>query len=112
MGKDSSLLRTPLGLLRVVGFAEGISFLVLLGVAMPLKYIAKLPLAVTVVGTIHGVLFILFVAAVLNASMRLRWWSPTWLLAAAAASVLPFGTFVLDAWLRRREMRAAADRPT
>ncbi|MSP17466.1 MAG: DUF3817 domain-containing protein, partial [Myxococcales bacterium] len=46
--------RTPIGRLRVVAFAEGCSFLLLLGVAMPLKYLAGLPLAVRLVGSLHG----------------------------------------------------------
>lgn len=103
----SALLR-----LRVAGLLEGVSFLALLGVAMPLKYFANYPPVVTVVGTVHGVLFLLFLAAVLDVSVRLRWWSPGWLVAAVAASVLPFGTFVLDGWLRRRELRAAAESDT
>src|SRR5262249_19012058 len=58
---------TPLTRVRIAGLAEGVSFLLLLGVAMPLKYFADYPMAVTVVGTIHGVLFILFGLAVLDA---------------------------------------------
>ena len=51
--------KSPLNRLRVVAFWEGVSFLVLLGVAMPLKYLAGWPLAVRVVGMAHGILFIL-----------------------------------------------------
>ena len=50
-------IKTSLGRLRVVGFWEGISFLVLLGIAMPLKYLAGWPDAVRVVGMAHGVFF-------------------------------------------------------
>ena len=94
------LISDPLARLRLVGMMEGVSFLVLLGIAMPLKYLAGQPQAVRVVGMLHGVLFILFVAAVLQASMALRW-PPRRVLAALAASVLPFGPFVFDAHLRR-----------
>jgi len=89
---------------------EGVSFLALLGVAMPLKHFADYPLAVTVVGTIHGALFILFALAVVNAAVRVRWWSVRWTLAAFVASVLPFGTFVLDGAMRRREIQEAASK--
>ena len=80
--------------------AEGVSFLLLLGVAMPLKYMAGEPRMVTVVGAAHGALFILFAAAVLDVSLRMRW-PLRRVLAALAASVLPFGPFVFDAHLRR-----------
>ena len=46
--------------LRKVGIAEGISFLVLLGIAMPLKYFLHQPMAVTIFGWIHGILFVAF----------------------------------------------------
>jgi integral membrane protein len=47
---------------RKIAFAEGVSFLVLLLIAMPLKYFANLPIAVTIVGGLHGFLFVAFVA--------------------------------------------------
>ena len=47
--------------LRKAGIAEGISFLVLLGIAMPLKYLFDQPMAVTIVGWAHGVLFVVFI---------------------------------------------------
>jgi integral membrane protein len=100
-------LKTAIGRLRVVGFLEGVSFLVLLGIAMPLKYAAGLPEAVLAVGWLHGLLFMLFVAAVVNAyaigqiTFRIAAW-------AAVASVLPAGTFVLDRSLRRQEPQAPA----
>jgi integral membrane protein len=95
-----AVLNNPLDRLRVIGMMEGASFLVLLGIAMPLKYLAGYPQMVSVVGMIHGVLFLLFVAAVLQASVAMRW-PPLRMLAALAASVLPFGPFVFDAHLRR-----------
>jgi integral membrane protein len=93
-------LRTPLGRLRVIGFWEGVSFLVLLCIAMPLKYFAGWPDAVRVVGMAHGVLFILYVAAALHATVSYQW---SWRRAAAilAASVLPAGPFIVDAKLLR-----------
>ncbi|MEI9943868.1 MAG: DUF3817 domain-containing protein [Chitinophagaceae bacterium] len=45
---------------RKIAIAEGISFLVLLAIAMPLKYFAGFPLAVTIVGALHGILFVAF----------------------------------------------------
>jgi integral membrane protein len=101
------LLRTPIGRLRVIAFIEGISFLLLLGVAMPLKYFAGMPAAVKTVGWIHGVLFVLYLFAVAEVTVRRR--LPFSLaFAALVASLLPFGTFALDARLRRQE-RAERD---
>ena len=82
-------------MLRAVAKAEAVSFLLLLGVAMPLKYLAGWPLGVQVVGALHGGLFLLFCAALLRTMLVARW--P---IARAAllflASLLPFGPFVLD----------------
>jgi integral membrane protein len=94
------VLNNPLDRLRIVGMMEGASFLVLLGIAMPLKYLADLPQAVRVVGMLHGLLFVLYVAAVIGVSVSMRW-PPRRVLAALAAAVLPFGPFVFDAHLRR-----------
>src|SRR5438552_3773981 len=60
--QTNPVLKTILRRLRLVGYTEGVSFLVLLGIAMPLKYFAGMPLAVTIVGAIHGLLWILYVA--------------------------------------------------
>lgn len=101
------MLRSSIGRLRAIGLAEGVSFLLLLGVAMPLKYFAGLPLFVKVVGWIHGGLFVLFCAALANAAFEHRW---TLLRTAQLllASLVPFGTFLVDGSLSReleRELR-------
>lgn len=96
------MLNTPLGRLRVSGYCEGISFLLLLGIAMPLKYAAGLPEAVLVTGWIHGVLFVAYVIAAIQASSA-HAWSQGRLAGAMAAAVLPFGPFVFDWWLRRND---------
>lgn len=85
---------------RVVALLEGLSFVVLLFVAMPLKYWAGLPLAVRVVGAVHGVLFVLFVPALFRAATEHEWPARRWLLA-FGASLVPFGTFLFDRTLRR-----------
>ena len=87
--------------LRFIGIAEGISFLVLLLVAMPLKYFVGLPLAVKIVGWAHGVLFMLYIVLVL-AAIRPMKWSVMNVLIAWAASLVPTGTFFLDSSLKRR----------
>ncbi|UOQ75981.1 DUF3817 domain-containing protein [Hymenobacter sp. 5516J-16] len=96
----SSLLRTSLGRLRAVGFLEGVSFLVLLGIAMPLKYFFGQPAAVRIVGMAHGVLFVAYVLLVLQVSLE-RSWSWRKALLALALSLVPFGTFWADMKLFR-----------
>jgi len=87
---------------RIAAFAEGISFLVLLGIAMPLKYIAKIPAAVTIAGSIHGLLFITF--------LILAWETKNnyvknygWMGRAFLASILPFGTIIMDKQWKKEE---------
>lgn len=87
---------------RQVALAEGISFLVLLGIAMPLKYLAGMPMAVRVAGLVHGILFILYSVGVARYVFGGRW---SWMRGAETMvlGVLPFGTFVLERRLRREE---------
>lgn len=96
-------LRTPIGRLCFIGVVEGISYLVLLGIAMPLKYFAGYPSAVRMVGSAHGALFILFFASVLEVAIRRPWWSGKFWGTAFLASLVPFGTFWFDGWLKKVE---------
>src|SRR5688572_4927472 len=102
------MLSTPLRRLRFIGLLEGTSYLVLLLIAMPLKYAAGYPLAVQIAGALHGGLFILFVLSVLEVTLRRPWWSLWFWGAAALAAVVPLGTFVFDRWLRRVELEQKA----
>ena len=95
--------------LRFTGIAEGISFLVLLLIAMPLKYYFGLPIAVKVVGWMHGVLFIAYIIIVLLSIKIMRWnWFSVGV--ALAASLIPIGTFLLDASWKRREEELKTER--
>jgi integral membrane protein len=96
------LAKTQLGRLRIIGFVEGISYLVLLGIAMPLKYIYELPQMVRITGMIHGLLFVLYVLYVCIVAVQLRWsWSLWKAFLAFVASLVPFGTFWADVRLFR-----------
>ena len=96
----STLLKSPLGRLRIVAILEGISFLVLLGIAMPLKYLAGIPEPVRVVGMAHGVLFVLYVILLIQVAIEKSWSFKKFVLA-FIASFIPFGTFYADAkWFR------------
>ncbi|HVG56964.1 MAG TPA: DUF3817 domain-containing protein [Hyalangium sp.] len=96
------MLKTPIGRLRAAGLLEGASFLILLFIAMPLKYAAGMPLAVKFVGWAHGLLFVIYLLVLGHTATVLRW--PLSRVGAGfIASLLPFGPFVLDARLRRDE---------
>ena len=95
-------LDNPVSILRAVALAEAISFLVLLFVAMPLKYVAKIPEAVRVVGLIHGVLFIALCAALLYAALAAKW-RPGRAALVFVAALLPFGPFVVDRRMKQYE---------
>ena len=90
----------PVPWLRRVGRWEAVSFLVLLLVAMPLKHFAGRPGAVSVVGMLHGVLFLVFVAVWLLSLRRLP---ARWALLSLIASVVPAGPFWIDPKLKRFE---------
>ena len=92
-------LDTPTARLRTNAFVEGISYLVLLLIAMPLKYFAGLPLAVRISGAIHGALFVYLMAQLWHGWQR-RGKSFGWAVRIGVASLVPFGTFFLDGELR------------
>lgn len=87
-------------LLLKVGFAEGVSFLVLLLIAMPLKYLAHMQMPVRIIGMAHGVLFIAFCILLLMASIKYKW-SVKMTIIGFLLSFLPFGTFYLDRILKK-----------
>jgi integral membrane protein len=88
--------------LRLIGYAEGTSLLVLLCIAMPLKYFAGKPEAVKVVGWIHGFLFVLFVLVAFICFIKNKWPFKRFVVACIAA-FLPLGTFVFDAQLKKEQ---------
>jgi integral membrane protein len=87
---------TALGRLRLIGLCEGWSFVVLLLIAMPLKYLAGWPEAVRVVGMAHGVLFLSLVAAALQTHLENDWPAKRTALVVLGA-LLPLGPFVVEA---------------
>lgn len=90
-----NLLKTQIGRLRILAFVEGVSFLVLLFITMPLKYAFDNPVPNKTFGMIHGLLFILYLLAVIQAKIEQNWtFRKTFL--ALLASIIPFGTFWAD----------------
>ncbi|UJR79115.1 DUF3817 domain-containing protein [Sandaracinus amylolyticus] len=100
------MLSTPIGRLRLVALVEAVSYLVLLFVAMPLKYVWDLPLAVRVAGAVHGFLFVAFVVALFRAADARSWaWRRSALV--FATSLVPFATFWIDRSLREEDLAVA-----
>jgi len=98
------MLTSALGRLRITGFLEGFSFVILLFIAMPLKYMLGKPEAVRLFGMAHGILFIAFVILSAHATIFYRW-PVRKMLILWLASVLPFGTFLAD-YKMLRHMRS------
>ena len=98
-------MKSSIASFRLVALLEGISFILLLFVAMPLKYIYGMPEAVKIVGMAHGVLFIGYVTLQAMAAMEHEWDLKTNALF-FLASLVPFGTFVTDR--RLKAMQATA----
>ncbi|GGZ31383.1 membrane protein [Echinicola pacifica] len=99
---DTSEKLTILKRFRIISIAEGISFLLLLFVAMPMKYTMDMPLAVTYTGWVHGALFVLYMYMVFP-TRRALGWTVRRTLFAMVASVLPFGPFLFDRKLKEQE---------
>lgn len=88
---------------RMTALAEGSSFLLLLFAAMPMKYMMGMPMAVRVVGSIHGMLFLLYLGQL--AKLRTtHQWDNRFSFYAVLASILPFGPFLFDKYLREKEV--------
>jgi len=79
---------------------DGISYLVLLGIAMPLKYLAGMPLAVRIVGMAHGILFIALCVFLLLALVQGKL-SFKWCLIVFVCALVPFAPFFLDKKLKQ-----------
>ena len=90
-----NILKKGIKLFKIISALEAISFIVLLCVAMPLKYIWDMPQLVQIVGMAHGVLFILYIVFTIHAWQVLQW-SFKKLSVAIVCSVVPFGPFYVE----------------
>lgn len=103
-------MSTPLQRFRIVALLEGLSYVLLLFVGMPLKYLMGFPQAVRMLGSAHGALFVLFVALLAHV-LVVRQLSFGRAALAFGASLVPFGAFWFEAKLRREEAAAATPAP-
>ncbi len=88
---------------RMIGIAEGISFLALLLIAMPLKYFLNYPQMVKYVGWAHGALFVAYLFFALSVFTNFKK-TFLWLVKAGVAAFLPLGTFLFDRELKKEEL--------
>lgn len=95
------MLHTAMEKFRLAAITEGFSYLFLLFIAMPVKYLGGSPAPVKYGGWVHGVLFMAYVILLLQVWIRYKWTfnRVVW---AFAASLLPFGTFVPDRHLKKQ----------
>jgi integral membrane protein len=84
-----------LKLFRVIAFLEGVSLLLLLFFAMPMKYYFQEPIFVKTIGMAHGILFVIYIILAIMAKIELNW-SFKKMGIICLASVLPFGTFYVE----------------
>jgi integral membrane protein len=97
---ESTAADVKLARFRVVSLAEGVSFLILLCIAMPLKYAAHMPIAVMIAGMVHGLLFLAYVALAWGQRVAQRWDAKRFGIV-LIASVLPTGPFWLHKTLKK-----------
>ncbi|MBI0425761.1 DUF3817 domain-containing protein [Psychrobacter sp. NG27] len=84
-----------------MGYLEGTSFLLLLGIAMPLKYMLGMPETVSYVGPLHGILFVAYIIVLIITASKIK--MPLWALPAGVlGSFLPLGPFIFDYVLKKR----------
>ena len=90
------------GRLRLIAILEGISLLLLVGIAVPVKHIYKDPWLVETIGPIHGILFLLFVISALSVGVEQNWSFKTTTWKVLLACIIPFGTFYIDRKILRK----------
>lgn len=90
------LFKTPLGRLRLIGYLEGASLLILLLIAVPMKHWGNNPALVKALGPLHGLLFLWFIFTTLSVGVEQGWKfrQTTWKV--LIACIIPFGTFYID----------------
>ena len=82
-------------LFRFISFLEGISFLLLVFIAVPIKYFEGNEFYVKLLGMPHGILFILYIVLLVFIQKQMKWDIKT-IGIVAIASIIPFGTFYVD----------------
>ena len=82
-------------LFRIIAFLEGVSYVLLLFIATPIKYLLENDFYVKILGMPHGILFLIYVSLCFMLKAKLKWNLQTFILI-LLASIIPFGTFYVD----------------
>ena len=98
------MLKNTISRFRLISYIEGISYLVLLFIAMPMKYILLQPLAVKFVGMAHGVLFIIFIIALAQCIQKCSF-SIKFSIKLFILSLIPFGSFIIEKEINKIEVK-------
>ncbi|WP_212004488.1 DUF3817 domain-containing protein [Chitinophaga sp. HK235] len=96
------LFKTKIGRLRIIGILEGISLLVLIFIAVPMKYFLGNPECSRIMGPVHGALFLLFVFNTLSVGVEYEWKFRTTTWKVLLGCMIPFGTFYIDRKVLRK----------
>ncbi|MDI9857894.1 DUF3817 domain-containing protein [Flectobacillus roseus] len=91
-----TLFKTKLGRIRIIGFLEGLSLLVLIFVAIPMKHLFHNPTLSKFLGPIHGAIFLVFVLNTMSLAIEQNWKFRTTTWKIIVACFIPFGTFYID----------------
>ena len=97
----------PLSRLRFLGLLEGCTLLILVVIAVPLRHLAGFPIATRIMGPIHGLVFILYLVALIDCISGGAW-TPREIARGAVACLIPFGTFLNDGLIKRKIEQAEA----
>ena len=84
-----------LTIFRIIAFLEGVTYVFLLFIAMPIKYILHNPYYVKLLGMPHGLLFIAYIVMAIILQSDMKWTNKT-LFIILVAAIIPFGTFYID----------------
>lgn len=103
----NSIFSTSIGRFRIISFAEGISYLLLLGIAVPIKYACNMPDAVQVPGMLHGVLFVTYIALLIIATLSNKWSFKNAILL-FIASIFPFGFLLAEKMFLKKQAKTKA----
>ena len=103
-----SLITHPVKRLRGIAFVEGLTLLLLVLIAMPLKYVLNQPQYVSIMGPIHGVAFIAYIISLIEVSTSYGW-NKTAFVKAFIAAIIPFGTFINDRNIEKNSSELASD---
>ncbi|MBK8636036.1 MAG: DUF3817 domain-containing protein [Saprospiraceae bacterium] len=98
----TNFFKTKIGRLRIIGYLEGITLLILVFIAVPMKYYFDNPTLSKTLGPIHGAIFLLFLFNALSVGVEQNWKFKTTTWKVILACFIPFGTFYIDNKILRK----------